>query len=959
MSLQRCLDQARSLGVISAEEHVTLSRRYRAMIDQDGLSNAEARDRMAKLIKAEADQRERAALMTHVAIDRLLMQMDGWRDYMGRRDEATALVHVLENLGESGTFMQDVEGRREAIARLALAELKDLLREGRKGAFSGDLRRTFGAAKTRMDNIVREIHGQDTGDAKAKQIAAAWSKVVEDLRVRFNDAGGAIGKLQGGYLPQSHNRLALLAMGRGPWVEYMMEPGRLDRERMRSNITGEKLTDSQLREALEISWDRITTDGYFDADVSAQPQGMGAVYTQHVDHRFIHFASPDKWIEYNKRFGANGGDIFAAMMSHVGMMARDIAQMEILGPNPSRTLAYLKSHLRSKAANIRSNDVVLAEQRDELKRLAGMLARSNISQDQLIDRVHNIHRQIDELRASRDYRAYVAANDMGRDPGTRAQRYLDQYQKLIAELQEAQDQLLAKERGDPNPGDAAIEEQMRALLDDMREAISVATHRPGDRAQSWVETKIRRIEAMWDQMRGNMTADPRRAARWSSVRNIMSSAALGSAVISSITDPAFGQDMRLRMGMAMKESNFLRLIIAGLTEMITMGKREDAIEAGFGIDAALRTLHRQAREVKDIDHRFWTGWLTDRNLTWGGLLPWTQAGKVVFDMDAMRFFGDLAKRDWAALPAMTQRMLAKNGIERGTWDRLRSVPLYRGVDLRPADVARMDRELGQLYLQMILRAQRFAIPEATVQSSSVITNMQAGTLGGEIWRSMMQFKGFAVAVLMLHQLRIARELRAGEPNTNPAAYAATMFITAAFLGAVAIALKDIKDGRDPRKWLNEKTWLDPVFLTEAILQSGGLGIYGDFLRASENRMGGGLGGTVIGPLGGKIESLGRMGIAGGRQAMGLGKPGDERAQEELVRFFRSGVVPFSNLPYTSVIFQRNVMDQLQILADREAYSAFARTVNKRQTDYGQGYWYRPGTTAPQRAPDVSRVWATR
>lgn len=958
MSLQRCLDQARAAGIISPAEHTTFSRRYRAMIDQDGLSNAEARDRMARQIKAEADQRERAALMTHVAIDRILMQIDGWRDYMGRRDEATALVHLLENMGESGAFMQDVEGRRETIARLALAEMKDLLREGRKGVITGDLRRTFGTTKARMDNIVKEIHGQSTGDEKAAQIAKAWAAVAERLRVRFNDAGGAIGKLQGGYLPQSHDRLALLAFKRGPWVEYMMEPGRLDRERMMSNITGEKLTDSQLREALEVSWDRITTDGYFDADVSAQPQGMGAVYTQHADHRFIHFANPDKWIEYNGRFGASGGDIFASMMNHIGMMARDIAQMEILGPNPSRSLAYVKSHLRNKAANIRSNDVVLAEQRDELKRLSGLLARGNESELELIDKVTEIHRRIDQLRGTRDHRAY-AATPTDQPLGPRASRYRTAYEKLIGELQEAQTNLLARMRDEPNPGDAAIEAQMRALLDDMREVISVATHRPGDRAQAWVETKIRRIDSMWDQMRGSKIGDPAVAARWSSARNVISSAALGSAVISSITDPAFGQDMRLRMGMGMQQSGFIRLLISVLTEMITMGKREDAIEAGFGVDAALRTLHRQAREVRGVDHRFWTGWLADRNLTWGGLLPWTQAGKVVFGMDAMRFFGDLAKQEWTALPFMTQRLMTKNGIDRQAWARLRNVPLHRGVDLRPADVARVDHDLGQLYLQMILRAQRFAIPETTVQSPAIMQMGQAGTTGGELWRSMMQFKGFAIAVLMLHQLRIARELRAGEPGTTPAAYAAIMFITAAFLGAAAIALKDVKDGRDPRRWLNEKTWLDPFFLTEAILQSGGLGIYGDFLRASENRMGGGLGGTVLGPLGGKIESGLRLGTATGRQAVGLGKPGDERAQEELVRFFRSGVVPFSNLPYTSVIFQRNVMDQLQILADRGAYTAFARTIGKRQADYGQGYWYRPGTTAPQRAPDLSRIWATQ
>ena len=29
------------------------------------------------------------------------------------------------------------------------------------------------------------------------------------------------------------------------------------------------------------------------ADVTAQPQGKGALYTQHMDHRFIHFNGPD------------------------------------------------------------------------------------------------------------------------------------------------------------------------------------------------------------------------------------------------------------------------------------------------------------------------------------------------------------------------------------------------------------------------------------------------------------------------------------------------------------------------------------------------------------------------------------------------------------------------------------------------------------------------------------------
>ena len=157
-----------------------------------------------------------------------------------------------------------------------------------------------------------------------------------------NAGGGNIGKLQGGYIPQAHDRLALVNFGRRPWVEYMMEPGRLDRARTVDQFSGQPLSDSQLRRALETAWDRITTDGFYDADVTAQPQGKGALYTQHMDHRFIHFNGPDKWMEYSKRFG-NGGDVYAAMMGHIQIMARDIAHMEVFGPNPNRTRALVGS----------------------------------------------------------------------------------------------------------------------------------------------------------------------------------------------------------------------------------------------------------------------------------------------------------------------------------------------------------------------------------------------------------------------------------------------------------------------------------------------------------------------------------------------------------------------------------------------------------------------------------------
>lgn len=45
-------------------------------------------------------------------------------------------------------------------------------------------------------DLVYEMRGQNTGNAKARKGAKAWREVTDLLRRRFNDAGGDIGYLE-------------------------------------------------------------------------------------------------------------------------------------------------------------------------------------------------------------------------------------------------------------------------------------------------------------------------------------------------------------------------------------------------------------------------------------------------------------------------------------------------------------------------------------------------------------------------------------------------------------------------------------------------------------------------------------------------------------------------------------------------------------------------------------------
>lgn len=377
MSLINCFDKAQTMGVLTLEEARHFKKRFRELSAE--ISNsAKVRARLVKEVESEAKHRERAAVLTEVARMRIETSLRDYRNLRGEVDLVEAFKMLHENFGRAGSFVQDAEGRRDTIMREAMSELQQVMHEFRRGAITGDLRRSRAPVQMRMDNFVRELFGEATGDATAAAMARAWETSSEKLRVRINGAGAAIAKLDRWGLPQGHDALALMAAGRDPWISYMMGDGVLDRERTVHPVSRLKLTDADLRESLSVIWDRITTDGWSDRDLTATA-GKGAIYTQHADHRFLHFKNADAWLAYAKLYG--NPDAFSAIMSHVGTMARDIAHMEVFGPNPNRIREYIKNLIRAEAAKLPPAAIVAREIQTKIDDLQASAARLTAATD--------------------------------------------------------------------------------------------------------------------------------------------------------------------------------------------------------------------------------------------------------------------------------------------------------------------------------------------------------------------------------------------------------------------------------------------------------------------------------------------------------------------------------------------------------------------------------------------------
>lgn len=245
---------------------------------------------------------------------------------------ARALELLVENKpGLSGAPFSSVEDRYRAIRGAADATMASVIErfETRTGFDTPN--------RAELSNMVREAFGENSGDPAAKALAEAWGEAAERLRLQFNAAGGSIGKLDRWGLPQAHDAYAVRDAGREAWVAQILP--RLDRARMMDGDTGLPLGDDELVAALGDAWEGIVTMGA-NKRAPGAPLGMGSVSKRRQEARFLVFKSADDWMAYAKAFG--DGDPFATMMGHLDELSRDVAQMQILGPNPDAGFSWLK-----------------------------------------------------------------------------------------------------------------------------------------------------------------------------------------------------------------------------------------------------------------------------------------------------------------------------------------------------------------------------------------------------------------------------------------------------------------------------------------------------------------------------------------------------------------------------------------------------------------------------------------
>lgn len=368
MSIADCIQRGMDADLMDRERGERAQRMWREMsgtYERQGHPRHTAEALAAEDVKAAF--RKEAGDVRHVYLARMEASRKAQREVAS---EATP---------DMTRQMERLDYQHRGMIRRFNARLADVLKQHSRDL----LGRTRNPGQ--MRNIVRELHGEASGDPAAKALAAAIRETLDDMRLMFNEAGGIIGKLDDWGLPHNHNRVAIRKAGFDRWAKEI--DGRIAWNRVEDPLTGKTMegaTGAMRQSFLREVYDNIVFGKNAREAVYGRPQGQ-ALYKRHAERRVLHFNSADDWIGYNKQFGT--GDPFQSLMGHVHRMARDVVLMREFGPNPGLGVDYKKQLWEKKARDLGDEDLLKSarSKNEHAQRMFRVLSGGSVPQTALQD----------------------------------------------------------------------------------------------------------------------------------------------------------------------------------------------------------------------------------------------------------------------------------------------------------------------------------------------------------------------------------------------------------------------------------------------------------------------------------------------------------------------------------------------------------------------------------------------
>ncbi|PYE25097.1 hypothetical protein C8J32_10450 [Rhizobium sp. PP-CC-3A-592] len=322
MSIANCLTrlvQAQRISQKQADDALALyegaqGRLYPAMgpVSSEAASAIEA----ARIMKETAERRKLMAAKQATAYTTALNRM---QQHPNGLTVGLQSMLVRDNL-EGGEAMGNaihIDGHSENVTKRLLGMMSGAM-EPYASRFAGLSQDTES-----IWNIVRELFGKDTGDQAAKAAAKGWTDTTAYAVERVKRAGKPLSVLDDWRLPQSWDTSRLRKFSQSEFTNDLMtefEAGNL------------RVMDAEGQgDAPRAAVGGIIANAYNDITLGRAGAGAAGGFSNQL--RVFRFQSPDTYIRLMKKYGVGDGGLYNTMMGHFGGMGREIASVEILGPN--------------------------------------------------------------------------------------------------------------------------------------------------------------------------------------------------------------------------------------------------------------------------------------------------------------------------------------------------------------------------------------------------------------------------------------------------------------------------------------------------------------------------------------------------------------------------------------------------------------------------------------------------
>lgn len=434
------------------------------------------------------------------------------------------------------------------------------------------------------------------------------------------------------------------------------------------------------------------------------------------------------------------------------------------------------------------------------------------------------------------------------------------------------------------------------------------------------------------------------------MRSYLSATQLGSAIISSLTDlPTLANVSRFN-GLPV-----MRIVGEAIRQMGEKGSEVNAASAGLIADSLAHVARENDRFMGETIKSGLASRAAATVIRASGLRRWTAALRNAFGMEFMAHAARLSETPFAELQPRFRDAFGRYGIDAAKWDVIRSAeawaPREGAAFIRPMDVSALGgaeaRDASERFARLINTEMDHAVIETDPTTRALLYGgTRPGTAEGEVLRAIGLYKQFPLTFMTTH---FARAFARGWDGTR-LAHAALSMVTMWGFGIMAMQAKQVAQGRDPYS-------LDPTNANglrawgAGLLQSGGLGIFGDALFTDKTRIGNTWASTLAGPQVAMAEDLGRFVIGN----IGHSTKGEPTHFAGDALYVAARYVPGSSLWFGRLAFQRAVVDQLALMVDPRAPDRFRRMESEAQKTWAQRYWWRPGQTSPARGPDFGAM----